>query len=339
MTNALTTTQGGQPAWLAIVPENLRDALATQLATQPKDTAAKLLRASRLAGDDMLAACQTADEVVELLRMLAEADMTDDQANYIPAVYTINHKTQRFQDDAGDTLKAQFRAVIIHFQPTRGFFIENRKLPLCSAIGNLVNGMTTDNAKEDWEKYQLFTGIPLDWQAKNCAECHFNEFGTDPKTLAGKACKEKYRLFLALVDGTGNLTGEGVMMNVPTTSMKNWDTYVSHLKRHKTETGKLQPLTTLQVVTEFSLEKAVGQSQEYAKILFKGFRPLTPAEFRQVYEIRQQIVKVADKLGVEVGESYDQAAPESAGPAGDTSAGSPDGNIPEEARSSAGVGF
>lgn len=305
MTSALTTA-GSQPAWLTELPEAARNQLMAQLAAQPKDVAARLVRAAKYADSAMLAACTTAEEAIDLLKMLAESEETDGQAKYIPPVYTINHRHQKFQDDAGDTIKGTLRAVILHFQPTRGFFIEGRKLPLCSAIGNLLNGKAQADAAEDWAKYQLFTGIPLEWETNNCATCPFNEFGTDPKTLAGKACKEKYRLFLALVDEQGQMTGEGVMLNVPTTSMKNWDTYVSHLKRHKTEAGKLQPLTSLQVVTEFGLEKAQGQGQDYAKILFRASRPLNPQEFKWAYETRKQIVKVAEELGVEVGETYDQ---------------------------------
>jgi hypothetical protein len=317
MTTALATSGPGdnQPKWLVAVPEAVQAPLTQAIAALKPEEQKLLQRAYTFLTPDMMAACETVEDALEIMKGVAEGVATDDQANYIPAVYTIAHKTQRFQDDAGDTLKGPLKAVILHFQPTRGFFIEGRKLPLCSAIGNLLNGTAQKDAGEAWAGYNLFNGTPLNWpgETHDCATCPFNDFGSDPKTGAGKACKEKYRLFLALVDAEGLLTGEGVMMNVPTTSMKNWDTYVSGLRRHKDEKGKLQPLTTLQVVTEFILEKATGQGQDYAKITPKLVRVLTGVEFQMVYGIRKQIVKVAEKLGVEVGESYDQTEPGSMG--------------------------
>jgi uncharacterized membrane protein YgcG len=325
MTTALATPDpNNQPKWLTVIPDSVKAPLAQAIAALKPDEQKILQRAIPFVRPELLEVCETADEALEILKGVAESVLTDDQANYIPAVYTINHKTQRFQDDLGDTIKGPFRAVILHFQPTRGWFIEGRKLPLCSAIGNLLNGTAQKDAQDAWSSYNLYQGEhPIDWAGatNTCATCWFNEFGSDPKTGAGKACKEKYRLFLALVDADCNLTGEGVMMNVPTTSMKNWDTFVSGLKRHKDEKGRLQPLMTLQVVTEFTLEKAQGQGQDYAKITPKMVRALTGAEFQQVYAIRKQIVKVAETLGVEVGESYDQVDDNSGGGGGGGSGG------------------
>lgn len=299
----MTTTNA-----LAIVPEGIRNALATQIGTNKA-----LHRALAFVTPELLEAAQTPEEALEILQATADAITCDEQANYIPAVYTISHRTQRFQDDAGDTLKPPFQAVVLYFQPTRGFFIEGRKLPLCSGIGTHDKGRAATDAGAAWMGYNLFTGKPIDWAGmeRACATCPFNEFGSDPKTGSGKACKEKYRLFLALVDKEGNLTGEGVMLNVPTTSMKNWDTYISRLKRHKADGGKLEPKTSLHVVTDFELEKAAGQGQDYAKINPKAARLLTGSEYLQVYNIRKQIVAVAETLGVEVGESYD--APQESG--------------------------
>lgn len=303
----------GDVQWLAAVPEQIRSQVAAQLAKAP----AEIKRAMAYVTPDLLEGCTTADEAMEVLKATAEAILCDQQATYVPPVYTINHRTQRFQDDSGDTIKGPLRAVVLYFQPTRGFFVEGRKLPLCSAIGTFDKGRAAPDAAEAWSGYNLFTGIPIDWagQEHDCANCPFNQFGSDPKTGAGKACKEKYRLFLALVDSNGQLTGEGVMLNVPTTSMKNWDGYVSRLRRYKNPNGKLEPKTTLHVVTEFELERAQGQGQDYAKITPKVARLLTGQEFRMVYDIRKQIVAVADTLDASYGESYDeQPVPGQPGP-------------------------
>lgn len=342
-TENAVTVPDNQPQWLAAVPEGVRAGVPALIAKLPPEDRKLLARATVYAGPDYLAGCTTAEDVMEVLQQLAEALKTDEQANYIPAVYTIHHKFQKFQDDEGNTLQGPFKAVVVHFQPTRGFFIEGRKLPLCSAIGTWDTGTAMNDAQEAWSKHNLYQATnPITWAgaARGCNECPFNKYGSDPKTGAGKACKEKYRLFLAPVDADGKLTGEGVMMNVPSTSLKSWDGYKSRLTRYKPKLGgRVEPKLTAQVVTLFELEKAVGQGQDYAKILAKCDRILTAEEWQRVFVIRSQVVKISKELGAEVGESYGEDEPGAATgtePAGSSPPHDADGVLKENP---SGVGF
>lgn len=312
------TPDPNQPQWALAIPETLRNPVAALIARQDAEDQKLLLQAIAFVDKTYLTACETPEAVLDLIKMTAEAMLTDQQTNYLPAVWTIDHRDQRWKDDQGYPLGDEIQGVIVYHQPTRGFFIEGRKQPLCSAIGTWLRGRAAPDAQEAWSKYNLYNPeFPITWsgQEHDCTTCPFNEFGSDPKTGAGKACKEKYRTFLAPV-ADGQFTGEGVMLNIPSTSLKGMDEHVSKLRRYKAPGSRtVEPKTTLHVVTSLKLSEAVGQSQVYSKINLKTARLLTFAEFQAMYNLRKQIASVAETIDIAYGESYDQQAPEGEGAA------------------------
>lgn len=78
-----------------------------------------------------------------------------------------------------------------------------------------------------------------------CKKCPFNQWGSNRKGGKGKDCGERNRLYIMTYD-----TAIPVMLNIPTMSLENVDTYFLGLA------GKA--LDTFSVVTRFGLEAAKG---------------------------------------------------------------------------------
>lgn len=93
-----------------------------------------------------------------------------------------------------------------------------------------------------------------DPQATSCAVCPQNEFGSRGK---GKACRNHRRLAIIPPDAVSD---EDVLyIDLPPTSVRNWDQYVQKLDRNKHLPVQLQ--------TEMSMDESV----DYPKI---SFRPI-----------------------------------------------------------------
>jgi hypothetical protein len=293
---------------LLVLPNDAQTQVIALMSKLPDNVQMALKGAIPYVSEDLIKGCTSADEVLELLKYTAEQRLTDQQIKYRPAVWSIDHKDQRFKDDQGNNLGEDIAGVILHFQPNRAFFLEGRDLPICSAMGQWMVGKAADDAQEAWSQYKLFNPeMLITWsgQEHKCSECPFNQFGSDPKTGAGKACKEKYRNFLVPVDEDGEFTGEGIMLNTPVTSIGEQDDYISRLQRYKPKgKNKVEPKTTLHVVTGFHLVEAKGQGQAYSKINFKAQRLLTTEEFFAMARLRQQIKAVADTIEINYGETY-----------------------------------
>lgn len=301
------------------------------LATIPENVQVMLSKApqgliQRLGGyltPEMLAIIETAEtheEAVEMLQTLANSLQSDENAAITLPVYTIQHQTQKgvskkWLDPAGDTAGDTLYLVPLVWMPMRGAFVEGRKPPLCSAKGTSGKGMAAADAGTALSKWFEEQGKVqttfIDWSGKekDCATCPLNNFATDFKGRSGKACKEKDVVLFALVkknsDGTLEVTDEGYGCNVPTTSRKGWHARVDKLRQRKVD-GRKAPLSSLQVIWGFKLETAESDVNSYGVINPEVIRPLTPEEFKRVMRMHKDALKVAEQIGADYGENYDE---------------------------------
>ena len=122
--------------------------------------------------------------------------------------------------------------------------------------------------------------------SKPCATCPMNQFGSDPKGGKGKACKEMRRLFILQ---KGDMYPS--IMNVPPTSLRQWDAYVSALLSKKQ--------IPLSFVTILNLEKANNGSFDYCKLAPEKGEALDKTEILALLKMREEVIRAAEKLGIE----------------------------------------
>lgn len=106
-------------------------------------------------------------------------------------------------------------------------------------------------------------------QAKSCAECPMNVFGSKITATGAKAkrCSDSKRL---LVVSPKDIAGEIYMLNVSATALKTWNTYIKMLTR-----GGVHPQT---VTTTLSFEEDV----DYPKLTFQYAGTLDAAQIGAV---------------------------------------------------------
>lgn len=106
-------------------------------------------------------------------------------------------------------------------------------------------------------------------QAKTCAECPMNVFGSKITQSGAKAkrCSDAKRI---LVVSPNDISGEVYMVNISATALKTWNTYVKMLAR-----GGVYPQT---VLTKLSFEEDV----EYPKLSFQYAGTLDAAQINTV---------------------------------------------------------
>lgn len=99
----------------------------------------------------------------------------------------------------------------------------------------------------------------------SCAECPFNEFGSDVDGGAGKACKETRQLFLLQPDSL-----IPIVLTVPPASLANVKAYFLRLLRAQ--------LSPLDVVTKIGLEVATrkGTTTKFSKVTLSAGQRLDP---------------------------------------------------------------
>lgn len=112
---------------------------------------------------------------------------------------------------------------------------DNPQSPVCYALAD-----TEDDLKphKDSEKPQ----------AKTCAECPHNVWGSDPGGGRGKACKNVRRLAIISADDLDKVPKADVAIaKLPVTSVANWSSYANQIAN----VLKVPPLA---VITEISVE-------------------------------------------------------------------------------------
>jgi len=158
----------------------------------------------------------------------------------------------------------EFKAVILYQHPMLSYYKEKytggNEAPDCSSLDG-INGVEKE------------TGC-----VQACKDCPFAKFGSGEN--GGKACKTRRRLFI-LREGEVFPS----IFSVPTTSLKEYSTYVfSLIKKSK----KLN-----QVVTKFSLKKSNSNGITYSKVVLAYDRDLNEAEQENINKMSEQVKALA----------------------------------------------
>jgi hypothetical protein len=119
-------------------------------------------------------------------------------------------------------------------------------------------------------------------QNENCKDCKQNQFGSDPKTGKGKACKNMKRLHVLM---EGSLLPRRI--TTAPSSIASFETYLTTL----TDRGIPYPCC----VTVFSLAKKVSESFEYSEVKFNFDRILNPQELDKIAELIKTYKQTARK--------------------------------------------
>ena len=132
---------------------------------------------------------------------------------------------------------------------------------------------------------------------RNCASCPFNQFGSDPKTGTGKACKTLRRVYV-LVDGNEDVPA---IINLPPSSLKVWDKFASAVR------FRGQIMSSYEV--KLSLEGKSRNQFQWAELKQPEIvRELSPVERAKVMKIgreleehhREVTVGVEDYLAINI---------------------------------------
>lgn len=201
--------------------------------------------------------------------------------------------TPFFVNDATGEPSATLTVKIPFFHTARVLFDANDdsddKTPLCSSHDGKIGEYTDENGARAF---------------RNCEGCPFNQYGSDPKTGTGKACKTMRRLYV-LVEGSEDVPA---IINLPPSSLKVWDKFASAVR------FRGQMISSFEI--KFSLEgKSRGQFQWAELKKPEIIRELSPVERAKVMKIGRELeekhknvtVGVADYLNVDIPTSAEAA--------------------------------
>ena len=231
-------------------------------------------------------------ELTELEKIKKE-EMEKSSEGIVPVIpkLRILRENQMFMDVDDQSLK-EFEGVILFSQIIRGCWTEEMgKVPLCSSKTG-IRGEISQNI----EKINPTATAILE-NAQNadfiCSRCINNKWGSSGGTA--KACTEKRRSLI--------LTAKGVfpyILEMPTTSMKNWDTYISALMQKGTP--------AIFVLTKFTLEKQEDSQRGYvwSRIICIKVRDLAEKEIKYALELRKKFSEVAKGIDIESEEYYNK---------------------------------
>lgn len=182
--------------------------------------------------------------------------------------------------DGGEPeLVKEIEAIIIWAQPIRDYYPSEQpqgKPPACASPDRIM-------------PYDVPTK-----QATACAVCPHNQWGSG-RNGQGKACKEKYRLFL-------RRTGSDVpmMMTLPTMGAKEFETYVTGLR--------LQKRVPSGVRSSFMITKA--ENSEHTTYPLVKARVASPnvsiEEMRQTAQLREAAKRIASEFGIRLSEATEE---------------------------------
>lgn len=86
-------------------------------------------------------------------------------------------------------------------------------------------------------------------QSKDCASCHWNQFGSADDGGRGKGCGNRRRLLLMAADNLDSLDSAMIaLLKVPPTGLRIWDAYANWLFR-------IHEITPEYVITQMSMKK------------------------------------------------------------------------------------
>jgi len=165
-----------------------------------------------------------------------------------PSGFMVGTKGKIFTLPDGSSGDGPLAVVILDWVTANSYFEgiynpKDIKPPACFAFGREVLTIKpSDNSPKK--------------QGENCKGCKQNEWNSDPKGGAGKACKNTRRLLIVPAEGSDENTQPWVI-SVSPTGLKHFDKYVS----------ALSDITThpIEVVTDISFD----ESEAYPSLRFK----------------------------------------------------------------------
>ena len=188
--------------------------------------------------------------------------------DFRPTIYKIDHKGFNFYSEADGSSKKTLQGVVILKQKVRGLWKEGEKMPLCSSLDGISGLNRVDDLRHP------------------CLTCPNNKWKSG-KGGQGKECKEMRRIMI--VENTEDIFP--VLLNIPPTSIKIFDAFVSALISKK--------IALLMTNVKFSLEKAEAQGFKYAKIKMGIGEPLTEAQILKVDAVKQQFAAQFNALDIQ----------------------------------------
>lgn len=154
-----------------------------------------------------------------------------------PSSNKISLKGKVFTMPDNTTNQGPLRAVILDFINFNAYYKkaydpQNPVGPDCFALHKTISEMSPKN----------HDGVP-EPQSEDCATCPMNQFGS-ASTGKGKACRNKIRLAVVPVDANDDT--EPMTIELPPSSIKSWNSYISRLRQQ----GHLP----VQVVTDIAFD-------------------------------------------------------------------------------------
>lgn len=193
--------------------------------------------------------------------------------DYRPGKIGIMHREKKFISTDGQTANS-LTGTIVYFHKARGYWQEEgQQVPTCSSMDG-VTGIR--RITEDGSETEIV----------NCVNCPYNQFGSDPKGGAGKACKEMRRLFVVEKDSI-----LPAILSVPPTSLKAFDQYMSALVSKRK--------AHIAYETIFRLEGAKGAGFDYSKVVFELGDEHPKGKIRELMKMRESVIAAAKNIAIE----------------------------------------
>ena len=141
------------------------------------------------------------------------------------------------------------------------------------------------NTPPDCVSLNMFTGVGN--PGGKCSECPLQEWGSDPKGGAGKACKEMRQL---LILRTGLDVPE--LFTVPATSLKNIRQYLGRLSARR--------ISYWNIVTNVRLERVENTNGiAYSRIVFSAGPQLSPEQRATLSPFQKEMVATLNNTTVD----------------------------------------
>lgn len=193
--------------------------------------------------------------------------------DYRPGKIGIMHREKKFVSTDGQTANS-LSGTIVYFHKARGYWQEEgQQIPTCSSMdGRTGTRRITEDGTET--------------ESVNCANCPYNQFGSDPKGGAGKACKEMRRLFIVEKDSI-----LPALLNIPPTSLKTFDQYMSALVSKRK--------AHIAYETIFRLEGAKGSGFDYSKVVLELGELHSNKQIVDLLEMRERVIAAAKNIAIE----------------------------------------
>ncbi len=198
-----------------------------------------------VAGNSLQAVPAPDEEIRELLE--------EDLGGFTPTPIQvkIEHRMRFFVFPDGQT-EEELTGVILIAKKVRAYWEQGDRVPKCISFdGN--------------------TGKTSEGEERNCASCPYDKWGSGGEQR--KACKEQRRV-LFLVDGWTI----PVLINVPPSSLKRFDSFVSALYAKK--------IPLCGVIVSLRLDEAMKGEYNFSRLSIKVKRQVTPEEFTVIKRMR-----------------------------------------------------